>query len=116
MDIRVASIIDLGEIVINKGLKDDILEQMEFLVYEIGNEIIDPITKESLGKLEIPKGKFRVSHIQDRMTVLLSNYRPNSNLFGMQTFGKLDTELEKLRNINVGDKVKIVNESKFIMG
>jgi len=116
MDIRVASIIDFGEIVINKGEIDGIYSQMEFLVYEDGQSIIDPITKENLGKLEIPKGKFKVLHTQEKMTVLISDYRPNKNVFNLGIIEQEDNKYVKIKSIKIGDKVKVLNESKFVAG
>ena len=66
-DIRVAEIVTLGTIVINKGFLDGINDLMEFLVYETGKEIIDPSNGRVLGILEKPKGKFKVMHIQGKM-------------------------------------------------
>ena len=54
-DIRVAEIVTLGTIVINKGSLDGINDLMEFLVYETGKEIIDPSNGRILGILEKPK-------------------------------------------------------------
>ncbi|MFL9831231.1 hypothetical protein ABS764_10270 [Flavobacterium sp. ST-87] len=109
-NILVASKIDDFQIVINKGSEDDVSSYMRFLVYEEGQEIFDPHTKKSLGKLEIPKGFFKVQHIQDRMTILVSELKKEKNLFQITLMMKeLDVEKDLLTKIKVGDRVKIVN-------
>lgn len=110
IDIRVASKIEVDKIVINKGKNDGIEEAMRFLVYKDGDEIFDPVTKKSLGILENPKGTFRILHVQDTMTILLSELKRPSNiaLNFASSFGEIDVERELLKSIKVGDKVKII--------
>lgn len=110
-NIVVASRIEDFQIVINKGEYDNIESYMRFLVYEEGNDVIDPTTKKSLGKLEIPKGFFKIQHIQDKMTILVSELRKEKSLFPtFQLYGEVDVERDLLNKIKVGDKVKIVNK------
>lgn len=109
LDIRVASIIETDKIVINKGHKDGIADYMRFLVYEDGEEIIDPISKKSLGLLENPKGVFKVIHSQDNMTVLISELkRPNKLALSLAQFSDVNVERELLKTIKIGDKVKMI--------
>ncbi len=114
-NIVVANIITTGQIVINKGLKDGIYDSMEFVVYELGPEIFDPLSNKSLGTLEKPKGKFRVLSIQSQITTLIS--KKNVNRTAGATLGLInaikmpdDDEVVLLKSIKVGDKVKIINE------
>jgi len=110
-NILVASKIDDFQIVINKGYDDGVGSYMRFLVYEQGQEIFDPHSKKSLGKLEIPKGFFKVQHVQDKMTVLVSELKKEKNLFQITVLVKeLDVEKELLSKIKIGDSVKIVNQ------
>ena len=44
---------------INMGRDDLFLDCHRFMVYSIGEEIFDPDTKESLGRLEIVKGRYK---------------------------------------------------------
>jgi hypothetical protein len=73
MDIKVAKIIDDFTIVINKGKKDGLTAGQRFQVYAIGDEIIDPDTNSSLGKLEIIKGTGRIVHLQDAIATIGSD-------------------------------------------
>ncbi|MBU3660695.1 MAG: hypothetical protein FGM14_12525 [Flavobacteriales bacterium] len=110
--IRVVSKIDNYQIVINRGAQDKVNSFMRFLVYKEGNEIFDPLTKQSLGFLEIPKGIFKVFHIQDKMTVLVSTLKKDNKLMAFQAFSNgIDIEKDLLFSIQIGDKVKIINEN-----
>ena len=110
-DIVVVKIIEVDKIVINKGYEDGVDSSMEFLVYDEGDEIIDPITKKSLGVLENPKGTFKAIHIQEKMATLLSKTtRPNRIFASLTKFSDVDAERDLLESISVGNKVKIINK------
>lgn len=70
---RIVKILDDYEVVINKGASDGILSSSSFLILEVGEEIIDPETKESLGFLEITKGWCKPKHIQEKVCTLRSS-------------------------------------------
>lgn len=70
---KLAKIIDDYTVVVNKGSKDSVKTSQRFLVYEIGEEIYDPDTKASLGRLEIVKGTGRVTHVQENMATIESD-------------------------------------------
>lgn len=74
-DIRVATILDECRIVINAGIVDGIENGTRIVLYEIGKDITDPITKENLGKLEIVKGSGIVTHVQERIATVESNMK-----------------------------------------
>ncbi|AWC72601.1 hypothetical protein ACJ8HH_10165 [Serratia sp. CY32780] len=121
--------------VINKGSEDYIRKDDIYLIFELGDEIIDPDTDESLGRLEIVKGTARVSHIQEKMSTIISNeyimtperkeikQNKNNRLIDSFTktlygFGQLDNEsqtetiiasekiIKKIPNVKVGDYVR----------
>ncbi|EFJ1801475.1 hypothetical protein HIJ22_003155 [Escherichia coli] len=60
------------QFVINKGENGNIRNGMVFLIYSLGENIIDPDTGIDLGRLEIVKGEAIVHHIQEKMTTLIS--------------------------------------------
>jgi hypothetical protein len=110
-NIVVASVIDTDRIVINYGEENGIKEYMRFLVYELKDEIFDPISNKSLGILESPKGTFKVFHLQEKMTVLISELsKPNRNLGISTILGDVKPERDILGTIRRGDKVKIINK------
>lgn len=69
---KVVKIIDDYNLAINIGESDDVEIGQIYLVYAVGEELFDPDTKESLGKIEIVKGKGRVTHVQDKLATLES--------------------------------------------
>ena len=66
----VCDIISNRRVVLNRGARDGISEGDEFVVFNLGEEISDPKTGESLGILEKIKGKGEVIHVQERMCTI----------------------------------------------
>lgn len=60
------------QIVINKGQNEGVKIGDQYLIYELGSEIFDPQTEQSLGRLEIVKGKGIVVHVQEKMATIES--------------------------------------------
>lgn len=72
-NIKVVKVLpDNENLVINIGSKNGARMGLEFLVYEIGEEIVDPDTGEGLGNLEIIKGRGIITHVQERMSTITS--------------------------------------------
>lgn len=69
-DILVAKLLDKRKLVINRGLNSGIALGQTFVVFERGEDVIDPATGESLGALELIKGKGHIIHVQDKMAIL----------------------------------------------
>ena len=67
---RVIKIIGPDRIVINVGLNKGANPGDIFVVFEAGEEILDPETNESLGQLERVKGTFVADHVQALMSQL----------------------------------------------
>lgn len=67
---KVVKILSLSRIVINAGRSDGIKVGNKIVLYEQGEEIIDPDTGENLGALEIVKGNGVVKHVQDKMSTV----------------------------------------------
>jgi hypothetical protein len=63
---RIALVLSKFRIVLNKGSNDGVQINDKFLVYGIGIDIIDPDNGESLGALEIVRGRGKVVHVQER--------------------------------------------------
>lgn len=61
-------------VVINRGTQDSVYNGQRLLLYELSEEeITDPTSGESLGRLEIPKGTGEVEHAQERMALVISD-------------------------------------------
>lgn len=71
----VVKIIDDYKLIINKGRNQGVKDGQRYLIYEIGEEIIDPNTNKSLGKLEIIKGTGKVVHTQNNMATISSDMK-----------------------------------------
>ncbi|KAA5924029.1 MULTISPECIES: hypothetical protein [unclassified Pantoea] len=69
---KVALIKDDYELVINKGSKDGVKVGDIFTIFRVGNEIIDPESNESLGYLEDVLAKVSATHVQEKMTTVIS--------------------------------------------
>lgn len=67
---KVVRVLDEYTIVINLGVKDGVTESDRYLIYNLGDEIIEPDTNESLGRLELVCGEGRPIHIQEKLTTL----------------------------------------------
>ena len=63
---------DLMSVAINKGSLDGVSKGMHFLVYKIGDELFDPVTRNSLGNLELVCGEGVVKHVQDHISTIIS--------------------------------------------
>lgn len=68
---KVLKILDSYRVVINLG-KDKVKKGQKFIIYDEGEQVTDPDTKESLGKLEILKATVEIEHIQDRFSIAVS--------------------------------------------
>jgi hypothetical protein len=69
-DGKVARVLREDQLVINLGRQDSIKEGDRFLVFAAGGSVEDPDSHEDLGKLEIVKGRGKVIHVQDRISVI----------------------------------------------
>lgn len=72
---QVVKVIDEVNLVINIGQNGGISEGQRFLVYSIGDEILDPNTEKSLGKLEIVKGTGKARHVQAKLSTISSDMK-----------------------------------------
>ena len=73
---KVAKILNEFQLILNVGSRQGVAKGMAFVVYEEGEEIQDPETGQSLGKLEIVKGEVEVSHVQETLCLAQSKELP----------------------------------------
>lgn len=122
-EIQVAKVLSRTRLVLNVGSDDGIKEDSRFLVYSIDDEdITDPITGNSLGKLEYVKGTGHVIHLQEKMCTI-ETLRKNSGKRVIQRknpflwgVGGMETEteeipadeLEEFDNVMIGDNAKLI--------
>ena len=65
---RIARILDPTTMIINRGTNHGVKNGMTFIIFEEGEEVIDPDTGESLGKYELVKGTVEVTNAQENMS------------------------------------------------
>ncbi len=101
----VASIIDEYKVVINRGKDHGLNEGDRFLVYELTEEIKDPDTGISLGRLEVTKGTGKVIHLQEKMAIIESNRKIELGSPFSRGFSFKEVH-EPFDNPKIGDKAK----------
>jgi hypothetical protein len=102
--VRVAHVLNSSEAVINKGSLDGITVGQTFLFFNEGPDVQDPVTKESLGQVEVLRGRGRVTHLQDRIATVRSI--ETTRVYdspGIMTLRSYHDELAPFRGIDVGD-------------
>lgn len=61
----IAGILSSYAVIINRGRKHGVAEGTQFLIYELDEPVLDPETKENLGRLEIHKGTVAAKMVQE---------------------------------------------------
>ena len=69
---QVVQVQDKLTVIVNAGENKGVKTGQKFLIVGLGQEVYDPDTKESLGALEIVRGKAEVIHVQEKMATLKS--------------------------------------------
>lgn len=110
--LAVAAVLSSDRVALNKGAKDGIRVGQRYLIYELTDEeIIDPFTEESLGRLEEPKGTGRIVSVQEHVAVLESDQEPrvNRNPISVSEIFMPSPEMAPFRHPQVGDPVKRIS-------
>jgi hypothetical protein len=66
---RVVKILSDTSVVLGAGIEDGVTEGMEFVIYQEGSDIVDPVSQESLGRIEHTKGHVFADAPQDKFCV-----------------------------------------------
>ena len=69
---KVAKILNEFQLVLNIGASEGVASGMQFIIYQEGEEILDPESGNSLGNLELVKGKIEIYHIQESLSLAQS--------------------------------------------
>lgn len=107
----VAKVLTEFRLIINRGAQEGVKEGMTYLIYEMGEEIIDPETDLSLGNLEITKGQGRVINVQPKMATIESTLtkRVQANtLISLSTGNNYETVKAPFNGAKVGDRAKFI--------
>lgn len=130
---KIAHIIDETRVILNIGVNQGVKLNQIFLIYQEGDEVFDPDTKESLGKVEIPKGRVIIEHVQEKMAIAATEKKEseatsrNKILSELMVDASIPKELdrEKLKvdpyhlnplhqvtSVKVGDLVRSIESSE----
>jgi len=112
---KIASLIDEYRVVINKGSNTGVKIGDIFQIYKVGQEVVDPDTKVSLGRVEIIKGKGEVIHVQETMAILQTTEkhevqrRPTGALAIFAAGIEVTKEPRAFINPEIGDHARLVS-------
>ena len=67
---KVVHVTDEYSVVINRGKDQGVKQGDTYLIYSLGPELVDPDTSESLGMLELIRGRAIVRHVQEKVSTL----------------------------------------------
>lgn len=108
--IRVAHIINEYTLVLNVGKRDGIESGQRFLVYALSDdEILDPETNESLGRLEIVRGTGVVDYLQDSMCIISSDVPAASPIAYAGQVLTGDINYKPFSSPKIGDYAREIN-------
>ena len=112
---RIAKILEGGRLVINRGAEHGVTAGAAYLVYQQGDEIHDPETGDSLGHLEIVKGRAVVTQVQAKLSVLsLEGKAPERQLTLSEMMATLsgtgEDEDDHEILVEVGDFARLLQE------
>ena len=68
---KVALILDEQRLVINIGMERGVSVGDRFVIFEDGQEIDDPNSQQSLGRLELVKAQVEAVHVQEKMSLVM---------------------------------------------
>ena len=97
------------KLVVNRGAEDGVKNGSRFLVYALSDEdIVDPESGESLGRLEIVRGRAVATHVQARMATI----EPESTKF----ISRRVVKPSPTQSIVLGRGDEIIEEPTFSQG
>jgi len=121
-ELRVAKVLDEFRVVLNAGEADGVKTGMIFAIFSIGEKIVDPDSRDILGRLEIVKGRVRIEHVQANMCIGHSSdtwERPRqlTGIVALQAGPELTETLpRRLENVAEGDRARRIGQSTMGSG
>lgn len=113
-ELRVAKVLDEFSVVLNAGGDDGVRPGMVFAIFTLGEKIVDPDSKDILGRLEVVKGRVRIEHVQANMCTGRSSEtceRPRqfTGILALQAGPELtETVARRLERVAEGDRARLV--------
>ena len=93
---RIIRIVDDHTALVNLGRVDGIVLESIFRVIGESEEIIDPITDEKLGSIDVVKAKLKASQVHERFTVATSRWTTYS--FSLRPFENVQEIVKSMYN------------------
>ncbi|EDQ06531.1 hypothetical protein DSM14862_00273 [Sulfitobacter indolifex] len=90
---KVAKVVSRYKVVLNVGEQDGVDIGSEYILYRVGEDILDPDTGESLGAYEQIIGRGVITHVQDRISTLESSEIKDSGRKIVRKFPKNPSSL-----------------------
>jgi hypothetical protein len=107
VETKVVKIISDTTVVLGAGSRQGVKEGMEFVIYEEGEPIFDPESSQSLGTLEIAKGRVEVSHVQENMSTARTFKHRIKRTKGATALQALLPPFFETEEVEVHDKLKV---------
>jgi hypothetical protein len=112
METRVAKIISETTVVLAAGSNQGVQLGQKFVIFEPGEEIVDPETQTPLGKLEVVKGRVQVEHVMPNLCTASTDFRRETRMRSISPYAALNISrvigsLQEPYQIEVGDKLKV---------
>lgn len=130
MEAIVAKVLTNTKLVLNKGSNAGIGLGDQFLIFELSDEdIVDPISGKSLGKLEIVKGTGTATNVQEKITTIESTKKlgvprktsKNNTWTSKTIFGEYeqieyenDDEKKPFEDVKIGDIARKIEKKDKI--
>lgn len=105
-DVRVAKVISNNQLVLNAGSTDGVEKGDKFIILEMGEEVMDPVTGESLGEYEIIKGHAKVFHVTGRLSLVEPVKYSTGGLLSFQAYlaaGEQHMTSDPFKSPEIGD-------------
>jgi hypothetical protein len=88
---KVAKVVNTYSVVLNVGQNEGVDIGDDYILYRVGEDILDPDTGESLGAYEQIVGRGTITHVQDLMSTLVSSEIKESGRKVVRKYAKSPT-------------------------
>ncbi|KYC34466.1 hypothetical protein WA1_51670 [Scytonema hofmannii PCC 7110] len=113
---KVAKVVNIYSVVLNVGSNNGVEIGDDYIIYRIGDEILDPDTGESLGEYEKIIGRGTITHVQDKISTLESSEIKDSGRKVIRKFTRTGTSaIWALSNALGSPSEEVIEEPEKIM-
>nr|VFJ47804.1 MAG: hypothetical protein BECKFM1743A_GA0114220_1005114 [Candidatus Kentron sp. FM]VFJ48835.1 MAG: hypothetical protein BECKFM1743C_GA0114222_100642 [Candidatus Kentron sp. FM]VFK15419.1 MAG: hypothetical protein BECKFM1743B_GA0114221_103694 [Candidatus Kentron sp. FM] len=105
---KVAQVVDDFRVIIDAGRNEGVDIGQHFLLYDIGDEVIVPQTRENLGRLELVKGTGRITQVQDKMATLETAEHKKGFVMRVNEIPEVSQGKRPFESPAVDDRVRLI--------